>query len=564
MKRLFKGLRGHSPEASYDAVIIGAGIGGLICANLLARESLRVLLVEQHYMVGGYCSTFRRKGFTFDAATHFYPLLGNPATITGKLLRELGVTNGWVKMDPVDHFHFPDGSTFAVPADFDTYLSKLKQEFPHEVESLDRFFTLVREVYLSGLLTYFRWRETDRLDQYSQMTLREALDQLFRDPKLKLLLAADCGHWGSPPSRTSFVFDSMLRLSYFLGNYYPRGGSQVFADELALRFEELGGHILTSAKINRIVVRNKSACGVEVSTTNAQHYVNAGVVISNADLLLTLEQLIEPDHVDRERVACIRSLRPTHPCFLVHVGLKGMETEVLRAAHGYHWDSWDSDRVATNSFKIFVPTLYEPEMAPAGGHIVIVQKLTDIDYDSIEDWAGHKAKVEAYIMQNLERVMPGFTEKVVVKLSASALTSHRFTLNHKGAMLGWEMSPDQLGANRPALNGLLKNLYFVGHWTQPGGGITPVIVSAMQVAGKITNTPKALANSSPGLERSDNPGDAFAREDPNPERVCPGTNPFRVHHEFEKTNPGLSLRSNPGLKLANAFGVTKLNQRFRR
>ena len=486
MKRLFRGLRGQLPDRSYDAVIIGAGIGGLICANLLVRERLRVLLVEQHYMVGGYCSTFRRKGFMFDAATHFYPLLGNPATITGKLLRDLGVTNGWVKMNPVDHFHFPDGSTFAVPADFDTYLSKLKQEFPHEAESLDRFFAVVREVYLSGLLTYFRCRETDRLDDYSGMTVRQALDQHFRNPKLKLLLAADCGHWGSPPSRTSFVFDSMLRLSYFLGNYYPRGGSQAFADELALRFEERGGHILTSTSVNRIIVRNKSACGVELSPRSAQtHRIDAEVVISNADLLLTLEQLIEPGHLDRDQVASIRMLRPTHPCFLVHVGLKGVTTEELRAAHGYHWDSWDSDRVATNSFKIFVPTLYEPAMAPPGGHIVIVQKLTAIDYDAIDDWATHKAKVEAYIMENLERVMPGFSEKVVIKLSASARTSHRFTLNHQGAMLGWEMSPDQLGDNRPALNGMLKNLYLVGHWTQPGGGITPVIVSAMQVAQKI-------------------------------------------------------------------------------
>src|ERR1700704_4410691 len=84
MKRLFRGLRGDPPKDSYDAVIIGAGIGGLICANLLARAGLRVLLTEQHYMVGGYCSTFRRAGYTFDAATHFYPLLGNSATITGK------------------------------------------------------------------------------------------------------------------------------------------------------------------------------------------------------------------------------------------------------------------------------------------------------------------------------------------------------------------------------------------------------------------------------------------------------------------------------------------------
>ena len=509
MKRLFRGLRGTPPNDSYDAVIIGAGIGGLICANLLAREGLRVLLTEQHYMVGGYCSTFRRKGYTFDAATHFYPLLGNPATITGKLLVDIGVTNGWVKMDPVDHFHFPDGSSFAVSANFDIYLARLKSDFPEEAQALDKFFALVREVYMFGLLSYFRWRDSDRLKPWAHMTVREALDRHFRNPKLKLLLAADCGHWGSPPCRTSFVFDSMLRLSYFLGNYYPRGGSQAFADELALRFEERGGQILMGANVRRVLVRNSAAIGVEVEIgpahTRSVRRINAGVVVSNADLLATLERLLEPRHVDPQKLASIRKLRPTHPCFLTHIGLQNMPTEVLQAATGYHWDSWDSDQVATRAFKIFVPTLYEPAMAPPGCHIVIVQKLTDIDYDTIADWPAHKAAVENYIMRNLERVMPGFSEKVVVKLSASARTSHQFTVNHHGAMLGWEMSPDQLGAQRPALNGMVKNLFFTGHWTQPGGGTTPVIVSAMQVAQRITKgkeacpsetgaTPNAISN----------------------------------------------------------------------
>ncbi|MCA1635114.1 MAG: hypothetical protein LC802_15840 [Acidobacteria bacterium] len=111
-----------------------------------------------------------------------------------------------------------------------------------------------------------------------------------------------------------------------------------------------------------------------------------------------------------------------------------------------------------------------------------MQKLTDVDFDAVTDWAAHKAAVERHVMSNLERVMPGFSKKIVVCLSASARTSQQFTLNHRGAMLGWEMSPDQLGEHRPALNGLVRNLYFVGHWTQPGGGITPVIVSAMRVA----------------------------------------------------------------------------------
>jgi len=244
-----------------------------------------------------------------------------------------------------------------------------------------------------------------------------------------------------------------------------------------------------SATVRRILVRNKTATGVEVDLGPAHartvKRVNAGVVVSNADLLSTLERLLEPRQIDSREITSIRRLRPTHPCFLTHIGLKDMPTEVLSANTGYHWDSWDSDRVATRAFKIFVPTLYEPAMAPPGCHIVIVQKLTNINYEAIEDWPAHKTAVEDYIMNNLERVMPGFSKKVVVKLSASALTSHKFTVNHHGAMLGWEMSPDQLGEHRPALNGLVKNLYFTGHWTQPGGGITPVIVSAMQVARKI-------------------------------------------------------------------------------
>src|SRR5215475_11745346 len=269
MPRAFKPLR-SDPQNAYDVVVIGAGIGGLICANLIARSGLHVLLIEQHYVVGGYCSMFRRKGYTFDAATHFYPLLGNPDTMTGKLLGDLGLTTGWVKMDPVDQFHFPDGSKFAVPADFDGYLAQLKVEFPAEAGALDDFFAAVRDAYMFGLLYYFRGRATSRLDQYRSLTVRHILDRYFHDPKLKLLLTADCPHWGSPPSRTSFVFDSMLRLSYFLGNYYPQGGSQAFADELAQRFTELGGHILMHALVTRILVQHETAYGVEVEVGQGQ------------------------------------------------------------------------------------------------------------------------------------------------------------------------------------------------------------------------------------------------------------------------------------------------------
>jgi phytoene dehydrogenase-like protein len=490
VKRVVRGLR-RLPDPRYDAVIVGAGIGGLIAANLLVRGGLKVLLLEQHYMVGGFCSTFRRGGYTFDAATHFYPLLGNPETLTGRLLAELGVTTGWVKMDPVDVFHFPDGSRFAVPADLATYRVRLAAEFPHQAAALDAFFAAVSEAYFAGLLHYFRGMPEERVERlapYRDLTVMDALDRWFSDPKLKLLLTADCPHWGSPPDRTSFVFDSMLRLSYFLGNYYPRGGSQAFADELARRFEEQGGHVLTSTLARRVVVEDGAAAGVELEVlrgpARGRAAVRAGMVVSNADLLLTLERLVGAAHLPPGTLERLRALRTTFPCWLTYIGLRDVPADVLYDAQGYYWDGWDPRRVGRDAlrFKLFVPTLYEPGMAPPGGQILIVQKVLEMDYEAVDDWAAHKQRVEGWVRAELERVLPGIGPHIAVCVSASAHTSWRFTLNSRGAMLGWEISPQQLGDGRPGVTAPLRNLYLVGHWVQPGGGVTPVIVSAQRVA----------------------------------------------------------------------------------
>lgn len=503
MSRPFRGLRHEPPRARYDAVVVGAGVGGLVCANLLAREGLAVLLVEQHYMLGGYCSTFRRKGFTFDAATHFYPLLGNPRTLTGGLLAELGVGTRWVKMDPVDAFHLPDGTRFEVPADFELYRRRLDQEFPHERAALARFFEDAQRAYVLGLLHYFRGRRPPDLAAWRDLTLRQALDTHIADPRLKLVLSADCAHWGSPPSRTSFVFDAMLRLSYFLGNYYPVGGSQAFADELARLFEERGGAILPSTRAERFIVRAGRVVGVELETLRGalrgRHTVACEAAVSNADLLQTLECLLPPEHLGTAPVEAARRLRPTYPCFMTYVGLQGVPLEPLAEAAGYYWDDWNPDEVGRDAlrFKIFVPTQYEPRMAPPGGQIVILQKVLDLDWSQARDWTAHKHAVEERLMAHLERVLPGIGRHVVVHLSATAATAQRFTANYQGAMLGWEMSPEQLGDGRMDVGTPVERLYLTGHWTRPGGGITPVIVSALHAAQRVLGRALAQAAVTP-------------------------------------------------------------------
>jgi prolycopene isomerase len=473
------------PEEA-EAIVIGAGIGGLFCANFLARGGMRVLLFERHYALGGFCSTFTRKGFVFDAATHFYPLLGNPTTLTGKLLRELEIPTEWVKMDPVDQYHFPGMPPFAVPADFEQYLEKLRAWFPQEAAAIDAYFAEVRQAYLYGLLLYFRGVANEPAERLEKFTVTQKLDEHFQDPRLKALLMADCPHWGSLPHRTSYLFDAMLRMSYFLGNYYPRGGSQRFADDLGVAFQARGGRILKCAQAESILIEDGKAQGVRIRTRSKraprEYIFRAPIVVSNADALHTYRDLVGAQHCGPGHIEHLESLTPTYPCFLVHIGLRGMDPDQLARAEGYYWSSFDPEDAIRNVFKIFIPTHFAPSVAPPGCQILIVQKLTPLRLEQITDWGAHKTAVEDEIMARLREILPGIENHIVTKDSATALTSYRYTNNWQGAMLGWEMSPQQLGTARLPASTPIENLYLTGHWTRPGGGVTPVIVSAQRLA----------------------------------------------------------------------------------
>ena len=235
-----------------------------------------------------------------------------------------------------------------------------------------------------------------------------------------------------------------------------------------------------------ILAENGKCRGVRVRTISKrdpeEFEFEAPVIVSNADALHTYRDLMSEEYRSPWMLEHLQSQKPTFACFLVHIGLRGMDPEKLAAAEGYYWNECDKSDIMKNVFKIFIPTHFDPAIAPAGCQTLIVQRPSPVNFDEVKDWNVHRADLEGRTMERLRQVLPGIEDHIVIKCSATAMTSFRFTNNRQGGMLGWEMSPQQLGANRLPVFTPIDGLYLTGHWTQPGGGITPVIVSAQRVA----------------------------------------------------------------------------------
>src|SRR3989338_5204988 len=170
-----------------DVVVIGAGIGGLTCANYLAKAGVKVVLVERHYRVGGYASSFIKDGYYFDAAAHS---LGScrPEGQIGKLIADLGLQDRFllIRCNPTDVVITRNHEVFFFTELWQT-LQELKQKFPREADSLERFVDYIVKTDTMQLFVDLR-----------EVTFAELLDKYFSGWELKSVLSTLLGNIGLP------------------------------------------------------------------------------------------------------------------------------------------------------------------------------------------------------------------------------------------------------------------------------------------------------------------------------------------------------------------------------
>ncbi|MDH7500635.1 MAG: NAD(P)/FAD-dependent oxidoreductase, partial [candidate division NC10 bacterium] len=375
-------LRSLPIRDRYDVVVIGAGIGGLSCAALLAKEGMAVLVVEQHHRPGGYCTSFQRRGFTFDVAINSLYSCNRSGWI-GSLLHSLGLEQEmeFIPLDPIKELLFSD-FRFPLCARYEDYLLRLKEAFPAEREGIDRVFATLEGIFselkrmpLSFGLESLKGfgNEYPHFTQVRSLTLTQLLDRHLRDDRLKGLISGQCMYTGVPPVRASVICMGSMLMGYLQdGSYQAKGGVQRLADVLSWGVEDWGGRLLLSRRVKEILLQQERAAGVRLEDGQQ---IAAGAVVSAVDARQTFLQLLGGDGVGLRFRKRIEAMRPSLSYFMVFLGLDLPLQEMGFCHHIDYFSTFDIESIFQSqmsgelkeeaiSIGMVIPTLLDPQLAP--------------------------------------------------------------------------------------------------------------------------------------------------------------------------------------------------------
>ncbi len=489
-------MAGQSETQNFDAIIIGSGIAGLTAGAVLAKYAgKRVLILERHYVIGGFTHMFRRPGGReWDVGVHYIGEMHKGSFSRGIFDYISDGQLKWQRMnDPFERFVYPGGA-FDVYGDPARYQADLIERFPAEENAILTYFqdirtasSLIRRRGLIDVLPAIPraiagWFP-GKAGKFAAMTTGEYLDRHFSDPMLKALLASQWGDYGLPPGESSFAVHATVVRHYLKGGYYPIGGARQIAETAQPVIERAGGQCLINHTVKEILVDERGrACGVVADrhgrAGKGEIRYRAPLVISTVGAHNTYQKLLgEKYRAGRDQAAA--QLKPSRSMVILFLSFRESPASLgFKGENHWIYGDLDHDRMAAdkgvmegkpNSVALFFPSLKDPAAEVHTGQIIAFA-----DYEDFKPWADRRWKKRGADYDAMkQRIADGLIDFVESRYQglkglidyaelATPLSLEHFSGMPNGAVYGAGATPKRFANAAIGHRTPVKNLYLAG------------------------------------------------------------------------------------------------------
>lgn len=453
-----------------NIVIIGGGLGGLTSGALLAKEGYKVTLLEQHNIVGGCATTFKRKGgFTCEVGLHEMDGVFSNPTIK-RIFDTLDVYNNiaFIKSNEFFKIH-SDFGEFIMPHGVENAKSALKKKFPKEKEAIEKYFNIILQISKSFLkMSNLKWYDYLLLPfiiapilKYKNKSVTEVVDNLTKNEELKMILNANVGYYNDSPDTLSILLHCVAQSSYYEGGgYFIKGGSYKLSEYLGDVIKQNGGEIITKATV---VKASKNE--VTYVQKNQNMMLKADIIISNIAPQDTYKFFNREYKEEKQISESITTIYFGFSKNLKEVYGEGTYSNfILRAGkHLVFVDYSQIDAGLVDKTKSF-------------GAICLIDELQNWDSLTQEEYKKQKEILLEECLSLLEIYYPNIKEMIEFAEVATPKTMVRYIKTPNGTAYGYKPTPKQFFRVPKIKSDKINNLYFAGQFVI-GGGFSPAIMS---------------------------------------------------------------------------------------
>lgn len=494
----------------YDALVVGAGIGGLTAASYLARRGKKVLVVEKMPYAGGCICSFRHKGYYFDAG----PTSVSFMKILSKVYGDLGIWDQieWIKV----HHQLISPNVDIDITDEKALIDGLSEKYPESHEELVRLFkhmdSIVKKInpiydhhpsYKEGFarifsqmtMPIFHFNTVRTASKYTKISKKQTIEKYLKTDNFVREVFRASGYENTATVDMSFMWDT------FTGNlYYPKGGMTSLITPLVKYLNDHDCDILYGHGVKSFEIKDKEITGV---LTESGDELKAQTYISNVDYKRTFFSLIGKDKLESKLVEKLEKAQVTEPILNLFLGLK-IAPKDLPVIHRPNTmiflddgvphcdlDINDPDYYRKVHLSTYIPNMNDPSLNEPGKTSLILASIGNYKFrdtwntkDGVrgEEYRKLKQEITDVLIGRLEKVIPNIRDLIDYSCLATPLTYERYTGTWEGASCGWAGEKDKaffkndmeaaMGSITP-----FSNLFMAGQWTYFNGGIPCALTS---------------------------------------------------------------------------------------